>query len=180
MNIPCNEEEALQRLLAINWTVTRSGSKSDVALVREYLRRAAQWVKTLKTTEHWPFSDFGCLIDPEVRASPEVAHQFQAVLRPFSLWPTITKSCLWYLHWVALKRNKPEALAAYNLEEPYEPLIRLYERSGRFYTEHGFINIDTVGIPAKVRGWQAYDTTTPIVALDDDTLDRLDAEDFST
>lgn len=170
-----NEHEPLRRLLAIDWTATGDGRKSYVALVREYLRRAALWVKRLQATEHWPFSDLAGLVAPEVRADQGVVDQLEAALQPFSLWPTIKKTCIWYLHWQALKRDRPEAVAGYDLPDPYEPLIRLYERGGRFYTEHGFVNVDMVGIPAKIRGWQAYDSTTPVVALDDDALDRLDA-----
>jgi hypothetical protein len=71
----------------------------------------------------------------------------------------------WYLHWESLKRDRPEAVAVYSLPEPFDPLIRLYERGGDFYTERGFINVGVACIPAKVRGWQAFDSTVPFVAL---------------
>jgi hypothetical protein len=69
----------------------------------------------------------------------------------------------------------PDWIAKYDLSDPYEPLIRLYERGGNFYTEHGYINVFTVGIPYKYRGCQAYDSRTLFVTLDDGALDRLDA-----
>ncbi|SRR5579883_411663 len=170
------ENEALRRLLAINWgTVAERGQESHVALMREYLRRAALWAKCLEATDHWPFFDVASLIAPAVRAEPRVVERLEAALQPFSLWPTIKKTCIWYLHWQRLEQCRAEAVAGHKLPEPFEPLIRFYERGGRFSTEHGFINVDRVGIPAKVRGWQAFDSTTPFVALDDRALDRLDA-----
>ena len=143
--------------------------------MREYLRRAAMWARHLQATEHWPFFDVAGLVELKVRAEPGMVEQLDTALQPYSLWPTIKKTCVWYLHWQALQRDRAEAVAGANLPDPFEPLIRFYERGGRFYTEHGFINVDVVGIPAQVRGWQAHDSSAPLVALEDSALDRLDA-----
>jgi hypothetical protein len=143
--------------------------------MREYLRRAALWAKLLQATEHWPFFNVAGFVDPEVRAEPGVVKQLETALQPFSLWPAIKMTCIWYLHWQAFRRDRAEDVAGANLPDPFEPLIRFYERGGRFFTEHGFINIDVVGIPAQVRGWQAYDSPAPFVALEDSVLDHLDA-----
>jgi hypothetical protein len=176
MIVTPNEHEALRRLLAVNWTTPAEGGQAGlVALMREYLRRAALWAKQLHATDQWPFFDVARQIAPEVRAEEAVVKRLEAALQPFSLWPTIKKTCLWYLHWQRLKQDRAETVAAYNLPEPFEPLIRFYERGGRFDTEHGFINVDMVGIPARVRGWEAFDSPTPFVALDDRALDRLHA-----
>jgi hypothetical protein len=156
------------------------GQESHVALMREYLRPAALWAKRLEATDHWPFFDVASLITAEVRAEPQSVERLEAALQPFSLWPTIKKTCIWYLHWHRLVQSRPEAVAGYRLPDPFEPLVRFYERGGRFSTKHGFINVDTAGIPAKVRGWQAFDSTTPFVDLDDRALDRLDAVAAST
>jgi hypothetical protein len=156
------------------------GQESQVALMREYLRRAALWAKRLGATDYWPFFDVASLIAPEVRTEPGIVEQLEAALQPFSLWPTIKKTCIWYLHWHRLVQSRDVVVAAYRLPEPFEPLIRFYERGGRFSTEHGFINVDTVGIPAKVRGWQAFDSMTPFVDLDDRAPQRLDALAAST
>jgi hypothetical protein len=181
MEATYTENEALRRLLAVDWAMCAAGGQeSHVALMREYLRRAALWAKRLEATDHWPFFDVARLIAPEVRAEPRIVERLEAALQPYSLWPTIKKTCVWYLHWQRLELSRTEAVAGYKLPEPFEPLIRFYERGGRFSTEHGFINVDLVGIPAKVRGWQAFDSTTPFVALDDQALDRLDAMAAST
>src|SRR5579859_5827090 len=114
-----NVQKGLDRMLAITWIVNDRRLKSHVALMREYLRRAALWAKCLQATEHWPFFDVASLIAPEVRAEQSVIDQLEAALNP-ALWPTIKKTCIWQLHWETLKQLRPEAVAAYTLPEPFE------------------------------------------------------------
>ena len=65
MTASSDKPEALRRLLAINWTPIEGGQKSHVALIREYLRRAALWAKSLQATEYWPFFDVANFLAPE-------------------------------------------------------------------------------------------------------------------
>jgi hypothetical protein len=60
------------------------------------------------------------------------------------------------------------------LEDPFEPLILMYERGGGFATENGFVDVDMAGIP--LRSWRDHLSSQPIVELDAATLDRLDAQ----
>jgi hypothetical protein len=173
---PTAEYNALQRLLAIRWRFDQSKLESHVALMREYLRRAALWSKSLQAADHWPFFDVASLIAPKVRADPSLVSEFEKSVSPLALWPTVRKTCIWYLHWNAVKESQAQELAKHNLPEPFDPLIRLYERGGQFQTEHGFINVGLIGITARFQGWQAYNRTVPVVDLDDDSLDRVDAK----
>lgn len=164
----------LERLLAIRWAFNDTRLNSHVALVREYLRRAALWAKVLEGVDRWPFFDVAACISPEVRADPHSVGILQSALPGKSFTFTINKTCLWDLHWHNLKSLLPDRVGNYNLPDPYEPLVHLYERGGTFHTEHGFIDVFTVGIPYKYRSCQAYQAATPLAASDDDALDRLD------
>jgi hypothetical protein len=75
------------------------------------------------------------------------------------------------LHWEELKRREGDALP--ELDDPFEPLIALYERGGGFTTAHGEIEIDTASIR---RGtWRDHLSPEHVVEVDPETLDGLDA-----
>ncbi|MEP6832318.1 MAG: hypothetical protein ABJB74_02945 [Gemmatimonas sp.] len=165
----------LERLLRIDWRADDARLRSHVVLMREYLRRAAVWAKTLDCTEHWPFVDFATYVAPAVRAPQELVHELNGHLGTKPLNALMRETCVYALHWAALRDDDNATLVdKYSLADPYEPLIRLYERGGHFYTEHGFIYILHVGIPAAVNGWQFFDRPTSGVALNDDALQALD------
>jgi hypothetical protein len=192
-----NARKALHRLCSIDWSRKESGCKSSIALMKEYLRRAASWGKKLNATDRWPFFDVAKCISESLCAPDELEIPLKQYLTKLTLWPTIKKSCAWYLNWNVLKdraidqsvdwkESRDRANGRLDFKawlsdqesfspDPYEPLILLYERGGRFNTEHGFINVVGAGIPALISGWSAYHRTNPFVALDEETLDRLDA-----
>ena len=152
---------ALERLLAIDWQLNNdSDVASNVASVREYLRRAALWAKATGCTEEWPFFDVAAHIRPSVRLfsfeESEVLRQHFAHL-PFYLNLTIRQTCEWYLHWTALQ-SSPHAISL-ALPEPYSPLIRMYERGGQFYREHNFLYVASRAV--FVGSWRKYDRSKP-------------------
>jgi hypothetical protein len=53
----------------------------------------------------------------------------------------------------------------------------MYERGEKFYTEHGFIYLSQTNISVYRKHWERYATSIPIVELDTEFLDRLDALD---
>jgi hypothetical protein len=165
-----NLTQAIERLCAINWKATNDNrQRSHIALVEEYLRRSVLWAKALKDMDSWPFFDVALHILPEAQI-PE--HLINQVIDKLSVDLWVERICKLYLHWAYLK-DQPE-ITAFNLPDPYEPLIRLYERGGRFTTEHGFLYVGLADVPR--RDWRKYDLPNPIVALDDASLDQLDAQ----
>jgi hypothetical protein len=54
--------------------------------------------------------------------------------------------------------------------------MRLYERGGYFWTEHGFIEVEPGGggIPYRARGAGFYAQRTALESLSDAALDRFD------
>jgi hypothetical protein len=165
----------LRRLLRIDWQPDDTRLRSHAALVREYLRRAALWAKALGCTEHWPFADFALYFAPNRRAPLELVEELKRDLATKPLNAVMRETCEYALHWAALQDDVNGTPAEeYSLPDPYEPLLRLYERGGHFHTEHGFVYILHVGVPAAVKGWQFYDRPASIVELNDEALDALD------
>jgi hypothetical protein len=76
-----------------------------------------------------------------------------------------------YLRWEAVV-DEPE-VAASGLSEPYEPLIRLFERGGELFTHHGFIHVNHGGCfyPNRLRD---YAELPALEDLSDSALDSID------
>ncbi|MGK3960152.1 hypothetical protein WMF38_44770 [Sorangium sp. So ce118] len=164
--------EMLERLCAIDWRADDLRCRnSRIQLMREYLRRAAWWADELGCTEEWPFFDIAGHVDFVVRADSALVQRLQEHLAKLSLWPTVKKSCEWSLHWAALRSTPGMKLPV--LDEPFEPLIWMYERGGGFTTEHGNVNVS--GALFQRRPWHHYRTQQPVVELDRVRLDALDA-----
>ncbi|WP_199248338.1 hypothetical protein [[Phormidium] sp. ETS-05] len=151
---------AMERILAIKWEPDDSRVSSHIALLREYLRRAALWATALNCTDEWPFFDVAAHMCPLQRAGDA---QVEALGIHFSAQPFYTagiieKTCEWFLHWDAVQ-NRPE-VTKFALPDPYEPLIKMYENGGIFSTEHGFFNFEVGGFP---RGtWSDYYKLAPL------------------
>ncbi|HLL01718.1 MAG TPA: hypothetical protein VK539_14105 [Myxococcaceae bacterium] len=134
-----------KRITAINWAGSFDKTPSRVALLREYLRRAAWWASAVKSAE-WPFFDIAAAVNPQVRAAPAQIEAVEAHLSE-------------KLHSVA---------------QPFEPLLRMFERGGGFRLGgSGLIEVDAAGVPKGTA--QAHRKDTPVVALEPAALDALDA-----
>lgn len=157
------------RHAAADFRLNSSRQPSHAALVREYLRRMALWAEALRCEGEWPFFDVAAVIeggrttgaiDPDLQFAPlpGLGGAFRAALAAAVHFAEIAE--------------RPEA-RMHGLPDPYEPLIRLFERGGTMATEHGMIYTGTVGFPRK----PFQPATGPaLVAFDDATLDALDRE----
>jgi hypothetical protein len=164
-----SENPALNRLLRIKWHENWDRTSSSMALLAEYLRREALWVKALDyQRRQWRFYDFAAVIDPTIRADErdiEVVNQFPCT----SVGRNI---CTWYLHWVALEgagKTTP-----FNLPPLYEPLIVLFERGAMITLEHGFVDILGAG---KQPQSPEYYLARPPLDMSEEALNRLDVVD---
>ncbi|MBB6120680.1 hypothetical protein [Nocardiopsis algeriensis] len=116
------------RIHAIDWSRNLDRTRSRVALMREYLRRAAVWTRTLEA-QGWPFYDIAEFAAPGVRAADEVVSgvlESPALVRQFY---TVGHTCVWALH---LAAARDEGAVLPDLPDPFEPLMRMYERGGGF------------------------------------------------
>jgi hypothetical protein len=164
--------KTLSRLLAADWAGTTSFQHplSRAKLMQEYLRRAAWWAEELDATEEWPFFDIAAHVAPDVSVPDELASQLEELISAGIGWPSVADSCRNVLRWAAvLDAGVPMPK---DLEDPYEPLLLLFERGGGWTTEHGLIEL--YGSAISRRTLQDNLTTEPVVALDEAKLDALD------
>ncbi|GAA0990119.1 hypothetical protein GCM10009551_048160 [Nocardiopsis tropica] len=131
------------RIHAIDWDGDLEHTRSRVALMREYLRRSAVWTRALGA-KGWPFYDIAEFAAPGVRAADEVVEGVLGSPVIVEQYPTVGKSCVWALH-MAAARDAGVSLP--DLPDPFEPLIRMYERGGGFsLSTTGTIDIDAAGL----------------------------------
>ncbi|MFF4650880.1 hypothetical protein [Streptomyces sp. NPDC001380] len=162
-----------ERLFAIEWADTEAAFVHDwsrVLLMREYLRRAALWVQAYGIDDSWPFFDLAAHIDPTVRAAPELVARMEEALDGRVGLPLAYNSCFHATHWAALQ----DARELPALDDPFEPLITLFERGGGFGTENRSADFTLAMVP--FRTWEHHVASEPVVTLDPAVLDRLDQE----
>lgn len=163
-----------KRIMAINWEGSFARTRSRVALLREYLRRAAWWAEAVKS-EEWPFFDIAHAIKPEVRADPALVKRIETHLAPEMQGILVVHACVRALHFAALldagvQLPKLPGSAV----QPFEPLLVMFERGGGFRTDgSGLIQVDIAGVPKGTIQSNLKDK--PVVALDPAALDALDA-----
>jgi hypothetical protein len=162
----------LTRLLAVDWDpdfmVSLGHARSRARLMSEYLRRAAWWVNELDGTSNWPFFDIAGRWAPAVHASPELAEQLDTLICNSPDWQG--GACRAALRWAAmLDAGIP---LPPGLEDPFEPLLLMFERGGGFTGCGGFIDLG--GSSVLQRTWRDHLSTEPVASLNVATLDALD------
>jgi hypothetical protein len=159
--------ERLQRAAA-NLKPEFKRQASQVALFREYLRLMALWAEALKCETVWPFFDVAALLFPE-RFNTEFEPDLQ--FPPLRQLGGAFRAALTATVHFAEVEDSAEVRAR-GLPDPYEPLVRLFERGGSVTTEHGMMYVGIVGFPRKP--FRPGAAGSPL-ALDDAALDALDA-----
>ncbi|MCT7954077.1 hypothetical protein [Laspinema palackyanum] len=180
MTIQTSADTAIDRILAINWEPDDTRTNSHVALLQEYLRRAALWAEALNCTDEWPFFDVGAHIFPSVQAEKRYLERLEQHFSqvPFYVTDVIEKTCRWFVQWEGIKHLPEVTLVDFwnrPLPHPYEPLILLYDRGGIFYSEHGFFCFEDAALP---RGtWREHwQPESAVCQLDTEALDNLDGK----
>lgn len=156
-----------ERLTAVDWSDRLEQRRSQVLLMREYLRRAAWWSTELNA-DRWPFFDVAALVDPEVRAPRQVVEAVRAAV-PDWVFPPVAQTCEWALHFAALG----ERVRLSNLPHPFEPLILMFERGSTFtFDGTGCIEVDGLAFRRGTR--KDHLVTEPYAPLDTEALNALD------
>ena len=162
----------LARLEAVDWKGDSGFDhrRSRVRLMAEYLRRAARWAQVLDATDEWPFFDIAAHVDPSVHVPADQAKDLEALIYRGIGWPSVRTASRAALRWAAL----PDAGTPWptNLEDPFEPLLLMFDRGGGWTIEAGFIDVD--GAAIRQQTWLDHLTTEPTVSLNPATLDALD------
>jgi len=162
-----------ERIKAINWAGSFDKTPSRVALLREYLRRAAWWASAVKSAE-WPFFDIAAAVNPKVRAAAAQVDAVEAHLSEKLQGVLVVRCCIWALHFAApLDAGTKLPRVPDSVAQPFEPLLRMFERGGGFRLGgSGLIEVDAAGVPKGMA--QAHRKDTPVVALEPAALDALD------
>lgn len=159
-----------ERLSAVNWE--RHGDKawSKAALLKEYFRRAAQWAAAYDCDSPVPFFDIAACVDSTVRADQALIDDL--VSRADTRGSRSVKRLLpFILHWAALRATPGIEFPAH-LEDPFEPLIRLFERGGGFHTENGEVDLEWKSV--RMAGWRKRADSPPMPSLTPEVLDAID------
>ncbi|MFI1253964.1 hypothetical protein ACH4U6_09195 [Streptomyces netropsis] len=166
----------LERLRAIDWEdddAPYDHAKSRAALLREHLRRTALWAQAFEAELSWPYLDLAELIDPSVRLDEDVRAELKEYLDEEVGWPQVEATIVGAVHWAVFRANSQVALP--DLDDPYEPLLIMYERGGAFSIESNFIDLN--GETLRVKPLREHASSEPVVALDPADLDALDEHD---
>ncbi|GAA0489215.1 hypothetical protein Ade02nite_73400 [Paractinoplanes deccanensis] len=160
-----------ERLKAVDWKRRGDKSWSKAALLKEYFRRAARWQRAYGCEASVPFYDIAACVDPGVRADPRVADEVIGKIGPGNR--SVPRVVPFILHWAALRATPGVELPG-DLEDPFEPLVLLFERGGGFHTENGEVNLEYVAV--RMAGWQDRADNPPPISLAADELDALDRD----
>lgn len=166
---------ALDRVLAITlrgYNQSHAVARSSIRLVKEYLRRVAEWAELSgQLSGLGPRDvlrvDLAGLLLPELVPAPELV----AKLVGIQLHGIAAQVFANYVRWEAAAEHR--ALAESGLWEPYEPLVRLFERGGELFTHHGFIHVEH-GACFMPQELKAYAAMPQFLDLRDWALDKLD------
>lgn len=157
------------RLSAIDWERHGDRAWSKAALLKEYFRRAARWAAAYECDTRMPFFDIAACVDPTVRADQDVLDELLGKVRRGG-WD-VKHVMPFILHWAAL-RAAPGVDLPVDLEDPFEPLILLFERGGGFHTENGEVNLEYIAAP--MRGWRSFAGKPPMPSFAAEDLDQID------
>ncbi|MEV6597689.1 hypothetical protein AB0M36_12570 [Actinoplanes sp. NPDC051346] len=158
------------RLSAIDYA--RHGDKawSKAALLKEYCRRIAHWAAAYGCETRGPFFDLALCIDPGVRADQEVVDRVIETVRSGAS-NAITQVAPFILHWAAL-RATPGIDVPPDLDDPFEPLILLFERDGGFHIEKGSVELEYLSMPMRI--WRNFADRPPMPSFAAADLDEID------
>jgi hypothetical protein len=164
----------LSRLLTVDWDgdfdVSFRHAVSRAKLMREYLRRSALWANHLNATNEWPFFDIAGRLAPDIEPPSELSKRLEDGIIERTGWPSHRTVARAALRWAALL-DAGMSLPP-DLDDPFEPLLLMFDRGGAYTTEAGFIDLGASSIPRKT--WRDHLASEPITALDPATLDALD------
>ncbi|APR75678.1 Hypothetical protein A7982_01024 [Minicystis rosea] len=165
---------ALARVHAISWDQPDRNERegSQIALMFKLLRRMALWADVLGCRNRWPFFSVAEAIAAgtesvrAILAQPEVA-SIESAVGKLPNQPHFI--CTWYVRWSAIEAL--EEVRAFDLPEPYEPALLIFERGGLFHIEQRMFQFFAASFPM---GTVARHLDRPALALDDATLARED------
>lgn len=166
-------ERLLSRLVAASWdddaaALRRAASRG--LLAAEYLRRMAVWADALSVPEKWPFFDLAVTFEPAVELDPAWMQRLEAGIG-HRLGTMSTKVVTDMFGWASLGDRTTERFPTF--EDPYEPMVQLFERGGEIWPGHREIEFYGGSLP--FRGIAERMAQAPF-EIDAVSLDEIDEE----
>jgi hypothetical protein len=166
-------ERLLARLVAANWDDDEAEDRhasSRGRLAVEYLRRMAVWADALSVPTRWPFFDLAVVFDPSVENDSVWMERLEAE-SGHKLWTRSRQVVADAFRWASLGDRPKERFPEF--DDPYEPMIQVFERGGEIWPGHGSIEFYLGSVP--YRGISDR-LSQPPLQIDAATLDALDEE----
>jgi hypothetical protein len=166
-------QRLLDRLLAAPWNdldAEQLHTMSRGRLANEFFRRVAVWGDFLKIEEGWPFLKLAAAFDPSV---PDASDWLERVQRGTGRgFGGATRHVLVDMfQWATLGEQPAQRFP--QLEDPYEPLTRFFERGGELITMHG--SVELMGATLRFRPRAERAAQAPF-AIDLESLEALDRD----
>lgn len=160
---------AINRINSIEWQkLDYTDRKSDLVLAKEYIRRAALFMKNIsKDSKNALFRSADVLkrdFIVDINKVCPVAANLELYTRSW---------CLYYIEWVALA-DEGEQLAL-QFEDLYDPLIKLFERGVKLKMHKGCFEIGDRNFINLYPGIRSYASEEPF-DISDSALDIYDNE----
>lgn len=166
-------ERVLDRIKSIQWSCDDRHMYSNAKLLEEHFHRLALWCTALQRWPYWPSVDmldlFKLTVDDEVEQQ-EIHSQLKHAC-PYLGYGDKRAWDRWF-HWLLVQEYAAQEHPL--LPDPFEPLIRMYERGGTYYLEHTFVYVGDSGLSFVRRSPEDYFKRSFVSSLDDATLDALD------
>ena len=161
---------AIARVRAIDWNQSDRSERegSQIALMREFLRRMALWADALACTSQWPFFDVADKLAGRHPAAQTALADVQISFDDLPFHPR--KILTGFVKWAAIEDLAE--VSAYGLPAPFEPAIVMYERGGVFHVENRMFQFNLASFPLGTP--PSYLGKPAIAALDADALTAED------
>jgi hypothetical protein len=158
-------QDVAERLSAVDWTRRGDKTWSKAALLKEYFRRVARWADAYGCESPVPFFDLAACVDPGVRVDQRVVDDVLG--RVEAGGRNVARIVPYILRWAALSPGLPQGL-----EDPFEPLMVLFERGGGFHIENGEVDLEWKSV--RMAGWRDRAEAPALVSMAGDVLDEVD------
>lgn len=165
-------ERLFSRLVAANWDDDAAALRHAASrgrLAAEYLRRMAVWADALGVPGEWPFFDLAVTFDPAVETDPAWMQRLEAGIG-HRLGTMSTKVVTDMFRWASLGDQTKERFPTF--EDPYEPMVQLFERGGEIWPGHREIEFYGGSLPFRGVADRLAQTPSEIDAVSLDEVDE--------
>lgn len=161
-------DDAKRKVFEINWSnIGKIDKISNIALAKEYLRRASVLLKQNSLTAKFPFFNASKVVSGDTQIDIlKICPEFESLEQNMAKFV-----CQWYLEWAILIENGNSV--AIEHKDLYEPLIKLFQRGGYIGLHHGDVAVGKYTLP--LNHWN-YTALEEPINISDEALDSLDVK----